>query len=142
MTKNIRGGKNKKRGARTPSDYSKREIILRETGQEYALVEKMLGDMRCQVICSDKSLKTAHIRGKFKRRVWINIGDVVLISDRDFEMDKKDIIHKYTKEEAEYLENIGHFSLENIKGDNIDTEYNISILEENNDDENINLDDL
>jgi|UniRef100_A0A6C0K2M7 translation initiation factor 1A len=108
MVKNTGGGKKKKRGAR-PSTGFKREVIFKEDLQEYGVVDKMLGDMRCSVLCSDATTKVCHIRGKFKRRVWINVGDTVLISLREFEDDKADVVHKYTPEEAEILKIQGEF---------------------------------
>ena len=108
MTKNIGGGKKKKRGAR--QNYNgKRELQTKEEYQEYGLVEKMLGDMRCSVLCSDSTIKVCHIRGKFKRRVWINPGDTVLISLREFQDEKADIVHKYTPDEADLLKCNGEF---------------------------------
>jgi translation initiation factor 1A len=106
MTKNT-GGKKHKRGARPTG--GKRELIIKEEQQEYGLVDKMLGDMRCLVMCSDSTTKVCHIRGKFKRRVWINVGDTVLISTREFEDEKADVIHKYSPEEAEMLKYNGEF---------------------------------
>jgi translation initiation factor 1A len=108
MTKNMGGGKKKKRSAR-PTTGFKREVIFKEDMQEYGVVDKLLGDMRCLVLCSDATTKVCHIRGKFRRRVWINNGDTVLIALRGFEDDKADIIHKYTPEEAEVLKIQGEF---------------------------------
>lgn len=110
MTKNSAGGKKKKRSAsKNDSIRSKRELAIREDLQLYGLVDKMLGDMRCSVLCSDSTMKVCHIRGKFKRRIWINAGDTVLISMREFEDGKADIIHKYTPEEAEMLKGLEEF---------------------------------
>ena len=36
------------------------------------------------------------IRGKMRKRVWINVGNFVLITDREFEKGKVDIVHKYS----------------------------------------------
>jgi translation initiation factor 1A len=36
--------------------------------------------------------------------MWIGVGDLILISLRDFEDEKADIIHKYTTEEARSLQ--------------------------------------
>jgi translation initiation factor 1A len=107
MTKNTGGGKKHKRGARP--NVGKREVIFKDDHQEYGLVDKMLGDMRCLVLCSDSTTKVCHIRGKFKRRVWINPGDTVLISTREFEDEKADVIHKYSPDEAELLKYNGEF---------------------------------
>lgn len=128
MTKNI-GGKKKKRAAKNTFN-SKREILLKEDEQEYGVVDKMLGDMRCNVLCSDSTMKICHIRGKFKRRVWINPGDVVLISLREFQDDKADIIHKYTPDEADFLKSNGEFDPSIFKN----TEKNNDVVVINEDD--------
>ena len=46
------------------------------------------------------------IRGKLKNRVWINAGDIVLISLREFGDEKADLIHKYYPEEAFELQDL------------------------------------
>ena len=55
----------------------------------------------------------ATIRGKLRNRVWINAGDIVLLSLRDFGDDKCDLIHKYYPEEAYELQDAGEIP-ENI----------------------------
>ena len=47
------------------------------------------------------------IRGQMRKRVWINIGDIVLVSLREFQDSKADIIHKYTPDEARSLKAYG-----------------------------------
>ena len=42
----------------------------------------------------------ATIRGKLRNRVWINAGDIVLLSLREFGDDKADLIHKFYPDEA------------------------------------------
>ena len=51
---------------------------------EYAVVLKMLGNGRMEVDCQDGVKRMARIRGKLRKRVWIIIGDLVLVSLRDF----------------------------------------------------------
>jgi len=143
MGKNLGGGKKKKRGAKYSQDKGKREMVLKADGQEYGMVEKMLGDMRCNVLRSNKTSIICHIRGRFKRRVWINNGDVVLFSLREFEDDKADIIYKYNSDEIEYLKSNGLFDATLI----LESENPQSFrLDENDqdssDDENINLSSL
>ena len=140
MTKNTGGGKKHKRGARPTA--GKRELIIKEDHQEYGQVDKMLGDMRCLVLCSDSTTKVCHIRGKFKRRVWINPGDTVLISLREFEDDKADVIHKYSPEEAELLKFKGEFDPSLYKNlSNQDGSTNVQqLVMEITDHENENID--
>ncbi|EAA21379.1 eukaryotic translation initiation factor 1a [Plasmodium yoelii yoelii] len=42
-------------------------------------------------------------RGKMRKRVWINSGDIILVSLRDYQDSKADVIAKYTPDEARSL---------------------------------------
>jgi len=48
-----------------------------------------------------------HIRGKMRKKVWVNQGDIVLVSLRDFQDEKGDIIIKYQPDEARNLKTYG-----------------------------------
>ena len=43
---------------------------------EYAQVIKMLGNGRLEAMCFDGEKRLAHIRGKLRKKVWINNGDM------------------------------------------------------------------
>lgn len=60
----------------------------------------MLGNGRLEAQCFDGEKRLAHIRGKMRKKVWINQGDIILISLREFQDDKADVIVKYTVEEV------------------------------------------
>lgn len=47
------------------------------------------------------------IRGKMRKKVWINQGDIILLSLRDFQDNKGDVILKYTADEARALKSYG-----------------------------------
>ena len=118
-----RGGKNKRKGKNHFTPRA-REIRERDPDQEYGWVLKMLGDCRVECICSDEVTRICHIRGNMRRRVWINTGDVVLISIREFEDGKGDIIHKYTSTEAEYLKQSRQFDPQGVqKTSNTNTDH-------------------
>jgi len=76
-------------------------------GEEYAQVRRVLGNCRVECYCFDGKVRLCHVRGKFKKRVWINKDDFVLIGLRDYQDDKSDVIHKYTTEEARLLRSWG-----------------------------------
>ena len=59
----------------------------------------MLGNGRIEADCFDGKRRLAEIRGKMKKKVWIQAGDVILVGLRDFEEDKCDVIHKYNSDE-------------------------------------------
>jgi translation initiation factor 1A len=67
----------------------------------------MLGDGRLALQCYDDVARVGLIRGTMRRRVWINIGDIVLIGLREFQPEKADVIHKYSAEEARNLQAFG-----------------------------------
>jgi translation initiation factor 1A len=108
MPKNKgKGGKNYKKGKKRDEGETRRELIFKEDGQEYAQVLRMLGDGRVALQCFDNLARTGLIRGTMRRRVWINTGDIVLIGLREFQPDKADVIHKYSTEEARSLQSYG-----------------------------------
>lgn len=62
---------------------------------EYGQVLRMLGNGRLEAHCFDGVRRLCHIRGKMRKRVWVNAGDIVLISLREFQDNKGDVIAKY-----------------------------------------------
>ncbi|KAI9795301.1 MAG: Translation initiation factor 1A [Candelina submexicana] len=107
MPKNKgKGGKNRRRG-KNENDNEKRELTFKEEGQEYAQVVKMLGNGRLEALCFDGEKRLAHIRGKLRKKVWINQGDIILLSLRDYQDEKGDVILKYSADEARSLKAYG-----------------------------------
>lgn len=74
---------------------------------EYAQVVKMLGNGRLEAACFDGSKRLAHIRGKLRKKVWINQGDIILLSLREYQDEKGDVILKYSADEARSLKAYG-----------------------------------
>ena len=67
----------------------------------------MLGNARVEAFCFDGVSRMCQIRGQMRKRVWINVGDIVLVSLREFQDSKADIIWKYTPDEARQLKAYG-----------------------------------
>lgn len=95
-----KGGK--KKGKKTETS-EKRPLVLKEEMQEYAKIMSTLGDRRMNVILPDGTEILAVIPGRFRKRCWMGVGDIVLISRRDFQDNRVDIIHKYKREEHRKL---------------------------------------
>ncbi|KAL1500059.1 hypothetical protein AB1Y20_012736 [Prymnesium parvum] len=107
MVKNKgKGGKNRRRG-KNDSEATKRELTYKEDGQEYAQVTRMLGNGRLEAFCFDGVNRLCHIRGKLRKRVWIGVGDIILLGLREFQDQKADIILKYDGDEARALKALG-----------------------------------
>lgn len=69
----------------------------------------MLGNGRLEAMCFDGVKRLCHIRGKLRKKVWINQGDIILIGLRDYQDAKADVILKYTADEARNLKTYGEF---------------------------------
>ncbi|BAM82027.1 eukaryotic translation initiation factor eIF-1A [Cyanidioschyzon merolae strain 10D] len=136
MPKNKgKGGKNRRRG-KSDNDSIKREIVFKEDGQEYGQVLRMLGNGRCEIHCFDGQKRLGHIRGKMRKKVWVNAGDIVLVGLRDFQDDKCDIILKYSADESRALQRKGELP-DNIvlneatdTGDGAEVEFEVDFDEE------------
>ena len=84
------------------------DMVLPGGTDVFGIAAKLLGFDRVLVKCQDGHQRVCRIRGKMKRRVWIRIGDIVLVSPWDFQSDKRgDIIWRYTKGQAELLRKKG-----------------------------------
>tara|TARA_B110000977_G_C10820647_1_gene394063 strand:+ start:305 stop:502 length:198 start_codon:yes stop_codon:yes gene_type:complete len=64
---------------------------------------RLLGNGRVEANCFDGVKRIATIRGKLRNRVWMNAGDIIMVSLREFGDDKGDVIHKFYPEEASEL---------------------------------------
>ncbi|KAI9695396.1 MAG: Translation initiation factor 1A [Bogoriella megaspora] len=152
MPKNKgKGGKNRRRG-KNENDNEKRELTFKEEGQEYAQVLKMLGNGRLEALCFDGTKRLAHIRGKLRKKVWINNGDIILLSLRDYQDEKGDVILKYSADEARSLKAYGELP-ESAKINETDTyghegdegigfEFDEDRDEEDSDDKDIDVDEI
>ncbi len=89
MPKNKgKGGKNRRRG-KNENEGLKRELVFREDGQEYAQVTKMLGNGHLEAMCFDGQQRLCHIRGKLRKKVWINQADIILVGLRDYQVSQQ-----------------------------------------------------
>ena len=103
-------GKNKKRGKRNRFGVQHQRLVTRTEDQQYAVITKMLGDCRVNLRYINDKGKLVEtmgvIRGKLRKRVWMNEGSVVLVAQRDFD-DRVDIIDKYSDENVRKLKRRG-----------------------------------
>ncbi|MBS7645522.1 MAG: translation initiation factor eIF-1A [Candidatus Bathyarchaeia archaeon] len=97
------------------SEEELREMVLPGEGQVLGVVTQMLGFDRLMVKCEDGYSRVCRIRGKMKRRVWIKVGDVVLVEPWDFQSESRgDIVWRYTESQAETLRRKRLLTLERI----------------------------
>ena len=105
------GGKKHRRGK---NQQITSKVDIPDEGQYFGYITKILGGGFVSVtyyiptIKEDsidwiQNEKKGKIRGKMMRRVWININDIVLITERGFDDKTIDIISKFTQDNIEYL---------------------------------------
>jgi translation initiation factor 1A len=135
MVKNTGGGsKHKKMASKTANFKPKTLYAVKEQGMMYGKVLKKLGGTHMQVLCTNGKIMTAKISGTMRKRKWINVGDIILVSPRDFEtnQDNCDILYCYDYDEAKTLSSMGEIAFEinqktdDIKFDDIDIDVNDS----------------
>lgn len=106
MPPNTKGGKGYKKKKKVSTQASKELVqIVREPGQMPARALRLLGNRQVLCYCNDDVIRNCHICGRMKGKQWVNIGDVVLISLRDWstnttqkEVKLGDIVNVYTRE--------------------------------------------
>ena len=125
MVYNIGGGNKSKGLARKfvvqshAGNNSKTVRVVKESGEQYAIVQKHLGNCMCMVFCSDGYSRLCIIRKKFKGRRKtdnnISSGSVVLIGLHDYsssssnenesakDVKRCDLLYVYSDQEKERL---------------------------------------
>ena len=107
MPKNTGMGGNKRKKGKKPQQQEDRDLQYKGESEEYAQVIKILGDGRFECNCADGVKRIAHVRGKMRKRIWIANGDIILVSLRDFEPEKCDVVEKYREKEVAKLKKAG-----------------------------------
>ena len=128
---NLKGGKNYKKSKHTTAQGGQ-ALIEAESDQMYGRVVRILGDRNMRVYCNDNVSRICRVCGAMRKRVYVNIGDVVLVSIRDLanttekeredktfksigikekslserEQERGDIIHKYQQEDLSKLKKV------------------------------------
>ena len=87
-------------------------MVLPSSGEILGIATKLLGYDRIMVKCQDGFERLCRIRGKMKRRVWIRVGDIVVVSPWDWQRETRgDLTWRYTKGQAEMLRIRGYLKI-------------------------------
>ena len=100
---NNKGGKKYKRNKNTIMENKNTRFKDENESQEYAQITKALGNCRFEVLCFDGKSRLATMCGKMRKRVFVNQGDLILVSLRDWQDSKCDIIDKYNTNDVQKL---------------------------------------
>ena len=96
-----KGGKKHKRNKNY--NIENKALRIKEEGQEYAQITNCKGNCRFDVICSDGKNRAAILCGSMRKRKYVQLNDIVLVSLRDFQDDVCDIIDNYDENNVRKL---------------------------------------
>lgn len=72
-------------------------------------IEEILGASRFRIACKDEKTRMCRIPGKFRKRIKVRVGDVVIIKPWDIEPNEKgDVVWIYNRTHANWLRSKGH----------------------------------
>lgn len=93
--------RNKKNKSKFQNEKESNYIMSED--EDYGYVQKLLGNCRVKILSDDGIESIGIIRGslrKFNKRILIENGDIVVISKRDFQDSKVDIVHKFNNDQC------------------------------------------
>lgn len=133
MPKNTKGGKGNRKGKNSNAQVNA-VFVPKDDEQEYALVIDLRGDCNFGLQLPDGTKTVGKLRGTLHKKVWVNKEAYVLISKRDFEDKKCDIIHVYPPEHYKYIrrefrEQNSDDTLDEVEFEN-DEVHEIEVVEE------------
>jgi len=69
----------------------------------------MLGSDKMRVRCDDGNMRIVRIPGRLRKRVWIRVGDLILVQPWKVQSDQRgDVIFRYTHTQAMWLQRKGY----------------------------------
>lgn len=129
---NVKGGKNYKKSKHVSA--TKPVMFERQPGQMYGRIIKNVGGDRMLVFCNDCKIRSCHICGSMRKKVWMKKGDLVLFSLRDLgetvedkaksAIEVGDIIAKYDDDlisNLKKLDDFNHILLKPLENAELDT---------------------
>ena len=94
------------------SEVAINELPIPKENEVLGIAEKLLGNDRIKVKCQDGNTRICRIRGTMKRKIWIRLNDIVLISLWDFQTETRgDIVWRYKDNQVDWLKKRGYLKL-------------------------------
>ena len=98
----------KKKFQPTREEMELARIRTPRKGEGLGTVTMMLGGDKVRVECHDGKLRIGRIPGRLRKRVWIRMGDLILIEPWKLQSHERgDVIFRYTATQANYLRRKG-----------------------------------
>ncbi|NPA47224.1 MAG: translation initiation factor eIF-1A [Thermococci archaeon] len=92
-------------------------VPLPRQGQVFGVIEQALGAGWMDVRCSDGKMRRCRIPGKLRRRMWMHVGDVVIVQPWPVQSDERgDIVYRYTRTQVDWLLRRGKITRDFLSG--------------------------
>ncbi len=89
-----------------------KELLVPAEGQVVCVVTEIIGADWVKMLCADGVERMGRIPGKFRRKVWISPGDLVLAAPWDYQKSKADVLYRYERDERKKIIEMGYISKE------------------------------
>lgn len=74
--------------------------------EQYAVAREALGGSRFSVLCDDGLTRKMRMPGKFKKRMWVRVNDLIIIKPWVVQSDKKcDLVYRFLPPERRWIYN-------------------------------------
>jgi len=95
---------NAQRVRRSQQIVTNRQVQRKVPGEEYAKVLQRLGGCRYNLLLYNGQTCLGILRGSMKKKkVRVNVFDIVLVGLREFQKDRVDVLYRYTNDEVRVL---------------------------------------
>lgn len=115
MPVNKKGGNKSKKQKNSTIDPVQRILEFKNTEefQEYAQIKKALGNSRFEAYFFDGKTRIAHCgKGLKRNKMFVKVGNLVIVSLRTFQDLKCDILYIYNSDEVKQLKKLGEIPLD------------------------------
>lgn len=87
-------------------------VRIPRKGEVLGIVESLLGGSRMSTRCEDGKMRICRVPGRFRKKLWIKEGNVVIVQPWPIQGEKSgDIIWRYTPTQANWLRKKGILKL-------------------------------
>ncbi len=112
-----RGNNRKKKSNRQVQGDEVIRVPLPRQGQLFGVIEQALGSGWMDVRCEDGRIRRCRIPGKLKRRMWMRVGDLVIVQPWSVQSEERgDIVYRYTRTQVDWLLRRGKVSRDFLSG--------------------------
>jgi translation initiation factor 1A len=99
----------KKKPQETEDDFARIRLPNEKDREMFGIITAMLGAGKLTVECDDGKTRMGRIPGKMKKKVWVRVGDLIIIQPWTVQSDERgDIQWRYLRTQANWIQRKGY----------------------------------